>query len=95
MSAIPVENKITYEQLEYLENRGSAILSCWNHRSRFNHIHSGCFSCYITRLEQNIKPATLPDRETVKRNSGDLLAIGCSKCPIMAQAIARIPSYIR
>ena len=83
--------EITAKQLEYLEsNRGAKILRCWQLLSDI-HLQASSDKCLDIRYMSGIKPSLLTS-ELIRKEGSSLLAKACQTCPVMAQAIAKIPS---
>lgn len=88
-----IENKITPTQLEYLNSsKGPKILRCAEffpeEPPRFK---PNSPKCNDMRYADGIQPSIL-SLEAMQTEKGQLLARACLTCPIMAQAIAQIPT---
>ncbi|OGK14706.1 hypothetical protein A3C98_03525 [Candidatus Roizmanbacteria bacterium RIFCSPHIGHO2_02_FULL_37_15] len=91
-----VSNQLTPQQFAYLiSDAGKKVLLCWTVQQDLNDtgspIQPNSGACTMARYNFPIQPSTL-SLEDIQIPEGELLAKACSTCPIMAQALAVIPT---
>jgi len=92
-----IDNQITETQLDYLKsNEGRTILLCWVLSLTPNepHFYPDSPKCIDMRYAKRIRPSIFTS-EALKIEEGKMLAKACITCPIMAQAVAKIPTAIK
>ena len=91
-----VKNQPTPQQMDFLlSEKGEKDLTCWTDQQDLNDtgspIQPNSSTCTMARYHFPIQPSTL-SLEDMQIPEGELLAKACSTCPIMAQALAVIPT---